>query len=230
MGWEEYWQKKKHKPKRLCTEFMGIDSFCISEDNRDRFVFNNNFENDRNRYAFNNNDGDCNPILTVEREWQALYFSIHEPGRELRAELLSDGFHVSLTEFYQNSTVRLPIVTNQLTYMIPVEKLTSNGKTFFHCPGTNCKRRVRKLYYERGLFLCRECLNLGYRSQTITPKNRLSLLSDEERVGLWRCAMNDDTANGTKALFRLMLALGMMSQKEFNEYDKMEWDDDELAS
>jgi hypothetical protein len=227
MGWEKYWQKKKHKPKRLCTEFMGIDSFCISEDNRDRFVFNNNFENDRNRYAFNNNDGDCKPILTLGREGQALYFSINEPGRELRAELLSDGFHVSLTEFYHNSAVG-PVVTNSLAYIIPVEKLTSNGKTFFHCPGTNCDRRIQKLYYERGLFRCRECLDLGYHSQTIIPKNRLSSLSEEEKVRLWRCAMNDDTAKGTKALFRLMLARGMMSQIEFNEYDAMGWDDKDI--
>ena len=74
MGWEEYWQKKKHKPKRLCTEFMGIDSFYLFEDDRDRF-------------AFDNNDRDCNPILKLKWEGQALYFSINEPGRELRAEL-----------------------------------------------------------------------------------------------------------------------------------------------
>ena len=45
---------------------------------------------------------------------------------------------------------------------------------------------------------------------------------------LWRCAMNDDTAKGTKALFRLMLARGMMSQIEFNEYDAMGWDDKDI--
>jgi hypothetical protein len=221
MGWEEYWRKKKHMPKRLCTEFMGIDSFFISDD---RFVFNNNFENDRNRYAFNRNDRYCKFLLTLKREGQALSFSINEPGRELRAELLSDGFHLSLTEFFHSSRVG-PVVTNNLAYIIPIEKLTSNGKTFFRCPGMKCNRRMQKLYYERGLFLCRECLNLGYHSQTITPKNRLSSLSDEERVGLWRCAMSDNTAKGTKALFQLMLARGMMSQKEFYKYDAMGWDD-----
>lgn len=76
---------------------------------------------------------------------------------ELQATLMEDGFRVS---------------TKRGTYIIPIEKQICNGCHFFHCPARNCNRRMRKLYYFQGLFLCRKCLNLSYHSQRISPIDR----------------------------------------------------------
>jgi hypothetical protein len=52
------------------------------------------------------------------------------------------------------------------SYVIPFEKQSCNYggfRYYFHCP--ICKKRMRKLYFTHGAFLCRKCLNLGYYSQ-----------------------------------------------------------------
>jgi|SRR6185295_1491538 len=57
-------------------------------------------------------------------------------------------------------------------YFIPVEKQLCNGCHFFRCPVRTCNRKMRILYYCRGIFACRKCLNLGYYSQILSPSDR----------------------------------------------------------
>jgi len=44
-------------------------------------------------------------------------------------------------------------------------ELARGGRAYLRCPGYNCGRRVRHLYFLEGLFLCRHCHNLAYQSQ-----------------------------------------------------------------
>jgi len=48
-------------------------------------------------------------------------------------------------------------------------------RPWFHCPATGCARRVAILYLSNGLFLCRQCQNLCYRSQKENLADRLAL-------------------------------------------------------
>lgn len=105
-------------------------------------------------YFARNIDGDY--WLQVEEAGEEFRFQIDD-AEALRAVLKDDGFHVS---------------AKNGTYLIPVEKQTCNGGYFFRCPAIECNRRMRKLYYSKGLFLCRKCLNLGYYSQRISPNDR----------------------------------------------------------
>ncbi len=68
----------------------------------------------------------------------------------------------------------------QHSYTIPFEKQSCNYggyRYFFRCP--ICKKRMRKLYFTSGAFLCRKCLNLGYHSQILVPSTRNMLLTSK---------------------------------------------------
>ncbi len=59
------------------------------------------------------------------------------------------------------------------SYSIPHEKQACNYggfRYFFRCP--ECNKRMRILYCNEGVFLCRKCLNLGYFTQVLTPAQR----------------------------------------------------------
>ncbi|MBD3272982.1 hypothetical protein GF385_01365 [Candidatus Dependentiae bacterium] len=75
-------------------------------------------------------------------------------------------------------------------YKIPFERQKCNYggyRYYFHCP--LCDKRMRKLYFTNGAFLCRKCLNLGYYSQIKIPSRRYWSMQDkiekklEERGG-----------------------------------------------
>ena len=64
------------------------------------------------------------------------------------------------------------------SYVIPFEKQSCNYggfRYYFHCP--MCEKRMRKLYFTHGAFICRECLNLGYYSQRLVASTRNMLLA-----------------------------------------------------
>jgi hypothetical protein len=182
MGWKEYWKGKNHKRKRLCNKLVGIDSFYIFDDSK---YYKKNRED---YFAFNKYDQNYKCIIKVKLTKKEFRFSVNDE-HELQAVLLKDGFHVSTYHSFLNSCVGYPISIQKSSYIIPIEKLEHNKRVFFRCP--DCNRRMRKLYYEQGKFLCRKCLNLGYRSQRIRPK-KLPKLSIEERLDLWDRALNKD--------------------------------------
>jgi len=62
-------------------------------------------------------------------------------------------------------------------YTIPVEKLPcpfGGSRYFFLCP--QCSKRMRILYCIAGRFLCRQCHNLGYWTQVLTPTTRCIIM------------------------------------------------------
>lgn len=64
------------------------------------------------------------------------------------------------------------------SYVIPFEKQSCNYggfRYYFHCP--LCTKRMRKLYFTHGVFLCRKCLHLGYYSQRLIASTRNMLLT-----------------------------------------------------
>lgn len=65
-------------------------------------------------------------------------------------------------------------------YTIPVEQKPcyfGGFYYFFHCPA--CKARMRKLYCIQGVYLCRKCARLGYRSQRLRPSERCGYMMDK---------------------------------------------------
>lgn len=96
--------------------------------------------------------------ITLFKEKDLGGFSIDD-SHELNAKRMENGFDV---------------MTKYTSYHIPVEKVHCNNSHYFRCPGKECQKRMRKLYYIQGSLLCRKCLNLGYRSQSIPPEYRLS--------------------------------------------------------
>lgn len=66
------------------------------------------------------------------------------------------------------------------SYFIKFEKQVCNFggyRYYFHCP--LCKKRMRKLYFNGGVFLCRKCLNLGYFSQRLVASKRNMFLTSK---------------------------------------------------
>ena len=94
------------------------------------------------------------------------YFKL--PNYQLTALPLEDRFTVT----YGNN--------KRHSYVIPFEKQSCNYggfRCYFHCP--ICKKRMRKLYFTHGAFLCRTCLNLGYNSQRQRASTRNMLLTNK---------------------------------------------------
>lgn len=63
-------------------------------------------------------------------------------------------------------------------YGIAVEKQACNFggfRYFFHCP--HCDGRMRILYCNEGIFLCRKCLNLCYFTQLLRPPERCLIMA-----------------------------------------------------
>lgn len=164
--WRKYWKEKLHRRKGVCDDLMGIDSFHIFE-NKKLFAMKR-----EDYFAFNNYDKNSERILNVKLRNDEFCFYIIEDRYELVAALFQDGFHVVFREFFHNAS-RFPTITKRASYKIAVERQQCNGCVFFRCPGKECNRRMRKLYYSHGDFLCRKCLNLNYRSQRISPFARI---------------------------------------------------------
>jgi hypothetical protein len=168
--WRKYWKEKNHIRKSVCDDLLGIDSFRIFENPK-------TFATKREDYfAFNNYDSNCERKLNVVIDGNKFCFYLLELGRKLHGNLSSTGLHISFIDFFLNSSVGYPTVTNRVSYLITIERQQCNGCTFFHCPAMNCNRRMRKLYYSCGFFLCRKCLGLGYRSQRVSPFQRKNLV------------------------------------------------------
>ncbi len=67
-------------------------------------------------------------------------------------------------------------------YVIPIESTSCNygGKRhWFLCPNPKCNKRVKILYLCNMLFLCRNCLRLGYSSQVREPHMRYLYMKDK---------------------------------------------------
>ncbi len=68
------------------------------------------------------------------------------------------------------------------SYAIPIETQICNFgglRYFFHCP--QCDKRMRMLYCNNGMFLCRQCLKLGYLSQQLRPTVRCATMAGNIR-------------------------------------------------
>lgn len=101
----------------------------------------------------------------VRKSPSKLLFEIFYPY-ELKATLL------------ENDSLRMDYESG--SYKIPVEKKLCNYGgyyRFFHCP--NCKKRMRKLYCLKGIYLCRKCAHLGYYSQRVRPSKRCLTMMGE---------------------------------------------------
>jgi hypothetical protein len=57
-------------------------------------------------------------------------------------------------------------------------------RPWFNCPGQNCNRRVGKLYWADGCFVCRRCLGLAYESQQQNPGVRAARRAEKIRARL----------------------------------------------
>ena len=94
--------------------------------------------------------------------------SFKVPGYQLTALLSNNSFIVTYGKSKSHS------------YVIPFEKQSCNFggfRHYFNCP--LCKKRMRKLYFTHGAFLCRTCLNLGYNSQRQRASTRNMLLTSK---------------------------------------------------
>jgi len=66
------------------------------------------------------------------------------------------------------------------SYDIPIEKQACHFggyRCFFYCP--KCDKRMRKLYLDNGLFLCRKCADLCYFTQTLRPSKRCLTMANK---------------------------------------------------
>lgn len=94
-------------------------------------------------------------------------FKISDQREGISGELMKDAF---------------VITTMELSYSISVEKQNCHFggfRYFFRCPNIKCQKRMRKLYYHKGMFLCRNCWNIGYYSQRLSPSKRSMLMKDK---------------------------------------------------
>ncbi len=91
------------------------------------------------------------------------------PEYNLKAFLYEDHYFVGYT----------PAEGYRSYYKIPIEKQACNYggfRYFFHCP--KCGKRMRMLYHQKGRFLCRKCMNLGYFTQRLCPSTRILIMSN----------------------------------------------------
>lgn len=67
------------------------------------------------------------------------------------------------------------------SYIIPIDKQPCNFggfRYFFRCPLCQC--RMRMLYLtDKSIFLCRQCLNLSYKSQLLRPTRRYDYMNEK---------------------------------------------------
>jgi hypothetical protein len=86
-------------------------------------------------------------------------------GSIIQAERAEDGRRLILHYSYGDRNVDLPIALTKSPCHLGGERL------WFICPlevlGAPCSRRVGTLFAVRGLFGCRHCHRLGYRSQLL---------------------------------------------------------------
>lgn len=85
------------------------------------------------------------------------------PEHGLKVTLLEDCYHVE----HEGGS-----------YDIPIEKQPCNFggfRYFFHCP--KCDKRMRILYLDNGMFLCRKCLNFCYFTQVLRPPERCLVMA-----------------------------------------------------
>jgi hypothetical protein len=57
-------------------------------------------------------------------------------------------------------------------------------RVYFVCPGSECRRRVSKLYFVRGAFRCRNCHGLAYKSQAEDKERRAQRRANKRRARL----------------------------------------------
>jgi len=79
------------------------------------------------------------------------------------------------------------------SYNIPIEKQScyfGGFRYFFHCP--KCDRRMRLLYFDKGLFLCRKCADLCYYTQILRPPDRCLAMASKIKEKLESRAGNLD--------------------------------------
>ena len=66
----------------------------------------------------------------------------------------------------------------------PVAAGLGGTRTYFHCPGAECNRRVEKLYFASDRFRCRRCHGLAYASQYEDSERRAIRAANKARARL----------------------------------------------
>ncbi len=95
-------------------------------------------------------------------------------------ENIVHGYNIKLFEDY--ALIHPYFDKNGIKYKIPVVNTPCNygGKRhWFLCPHPKCHKRVKNLYLYYGVFLCRKCFRLGYRTQTQEPYMRCLYMKDK---------------------------------------------------
>lgn len=108
----------------------------------------------------------CSDMLELDSFWLFRHkdmggFNLERHQLEVRLNHDKSSFNVSYGK------------AGRTSYQIPVEKQRCNFggyRYYFRCPLCEC--RMRKLYCNQGVFLCRNCLNLGYETQRLRKSKR----------------------------------------------------------
>ena len=100
-------------------------------------------------------------------QWCMNNVAYEVPQYKLKATLLEDRFNIE----YDAGAYSIPIEKQPCRY--------GGFRYFFHCPNQNCKKRMRLLYCHKGVFLCRQCLKLGYFTQRLKPKDSCFIMQSK---------------------------------------------------
>jgi hypothetical protein len=118
-----------------------------------------------------------------------------KPGeRRAAACTLPDGTRISALVIWEGAIFRYCRTESggaPITYPILIDRNASRVgacRLYWRCPaiveGIRCQRRVTKLYFSQGYFLCRRCARLSYTSQHQTALKRAMTRSQRLRAKL----------------------------------------------
>ena len=85
---------------------------------------------------------------------------------------------------YDGDGTEAPKVIEQRVVLSFVPATFSGARAYFLCPGAKCGRRVSVLYFRRGVFRCRHCHGLAYKSQHEDARQRARRRADKFRARL----------------------------------------------
>lgn len=115
---------------------------------------------------------DCEALSNID-----LFQIFKQPKPKI--QLKSDSIISLYNENYFDITFSDGPLKNE-NYQLKVDKQKCNFggfRYYFLCP--LCTKRMRKLYSYLGFLLCRNCLNLSYQSQKLTPSFRYLRMTDK---------------------------------------------------
>lgn len=109
----------------------------------------------------------CVDAFEIFKEKGPASFTFRYKDNVIQADLKDDYFEITGESF---------------SYNLPYEKQACHFggfRYYFRCPLRNCNRRMRKLYCEQAMFVCRNCLKLGYHSQRVFPSRRFAMMEEK---------------------------------------------------